>query len=107
MVKLPCCKQFQPKLTKKKYLYEYVQCSKYFLRCACGVVNTLPPKSMNWRCLKPSCECGKISSEDMKKRIYKFNCGVEFEYDIELVLNCLKMVLFFKLITTATYNVNG
>ena len=45
---------------------------------------------MKWRCLKPNCsyhivhcECGKISSEEMKERIYKCNCGVEFEYDIE------------------------
>ena len=32
MVRLPCCKQFQPKLTKEKYLYDCVQCSKYSLR---------------------------------------------------------------------------
>ena len=90
MVRLPCCKQLQPKLTKEKYLYDCVQCSKYSLRCACGVINTLPPNSMNWRCLTPSCfdhivhcECGKISSEEIKERIYKCNCGVEFEYDIE------------------------
>ena len=90
IVRLPCCKQFQPKLTKEKYLYDCVQCSKYSFECACNVINILPPKSMKWRCLKPSssfqivhCECGKISSEKMKERIYKYNCEIKFEYDID------------------------
>ena len=30
-----------------------------------------------------SLECGKISSEEIKERIYKCNCEAKFEYDIE------------------------
>ena len=111
MVRLPCCKQFQPKLTKEKYLYDCVQCDKYSMRCACGVINIFPPKSLKWRRLKPSCsyhivhrECSKISSEEIKECIYKCNCDVEFEYEIEFGV---KMFLIIMLITIATFNVNG
>ena len=62
------------------------------LRCAYSVTTTLPSESMKWRCLKLSCsyhivhcDYGKISSEEMKERIYKCNNVVEFEYDIEFV----------------------
>ena len=100
MIRLPCCRQFQPSLQLDNNIYDCVTCSKYSVACTSNCINCLPPKGFSWKCqnfncaqFTVHCNYGRLTYQDLKTK-YKCPCGYEFEYDIEAGVEAYKLFLF-------------
>ena len=87
-----------------------MKCHKLFIECHCEFLNGLPFKILEFSCKNANCKykiehcnCGRKSTQLFEGVTqYLFECGCEFEYDIEVGVRkhikfCVNFVISFRI----------